>query len=439
MANLKKYTFNTKRVLPKFLQKSAEKLVSLNYDWSLVFLIIIISLFGFTILPSSLSRYGEGFQVQLFQQIFFGAWLGGFACLVLSIVHYKTVLKFTPIAVIANLVTLLFLSVFNLWAIINGMSAEAKMNMVDSFSRLPISPYYANAAIRWISLNVGSNSLFQFQPSEFAKLTMLGFFAYHFGSTIDRLKISAKELTFENFKLPLYIFIVFVGTIYIQPDLGTVILIFLILIAGFWSIQVSSKIILSTLLVAGVLAMAAIFFTGYRTSRVNTAWDFYNDPVAACTIRLEQNRQVCSTRNAIISGGIFGKGYGRGEIKNRVSEVNTDAIIAVVGEEFGFFGIFFLSFLYLMLFWRAIRISLTVSDTSGKFIATGVSVWIILQAFFNLMGIVGMIPLKGIPLPFVSQGGSSYLLNMTAIGILINISKDRKVAKKEHPNRSKIK
>jgi cell division protein FtsW len=127
---------------------------------------------------------------------------------------------------------------------------------------------------------------------------------------------------------------------------------------------------------------------------------------------------------ALGSGGFFGLGVGEGRQKYAyLPGVNTDSIFAVIGEEFGFFGTMVLTFLLLLVVYRGLKIAQDAKDQFGKLLATGITTWFGAQTLVNLGAMVGLIPLTGITLPFISYGGSSLVMLMSAFGVLLNVSR----------------
>jgi rod shape determining protein RodA len=176
----------------------------------------------------------------------------------------------------------------------------------------------------------------------------------------------------------------------------------------------------------GILALTAVvlifgaFQMGlvkdYQVDRLTSFFDPQNDP-----LRSGYNRQQAEI--AIGSGGLFGVGYGNGTQTNLdfVPEQHTDFIFTVVGEEFGFAGAFTLLLLFGVLIWRAFRIALLSKDPFGTYVAAGIGAYLAIQVFVNIGMTLGIMPITGIPLPFVSYGGSALLTNSAAVGLLLNI------------------
>jgi cell division protein FtsW len=291
------------------------------------------------------------------------------------------------------------------------LSAESvKSSFIASLSFLPIKPHIANGAIRWIDFIFLPN----FQPSEFTKIALLIYFSFVLW------KNETAKITWETLKKPLYALGLSSILILMQPDLGTVVLIFGIILSSLWVCKVPLKIIVYLALTVTIVGGCLAFFVSYRADRITAFVDSSTDQAA----------QIRGVQQAITSGGFWGKGYGNGEFKQqpgKLFEQSTDAIIAIIGEEFGFVGTVTFLFFYIWLVKRGLQIARQSPDNGGKALATGVVFWIATQAFINVFGMLGLIPLKGIPLPFVSQGGSSIVINLLAIGVLLNVSKQKVV------------
>ncbi len=140
------------------------------------------------------------------------------------------------------------------------------------------------------------------------------------------------------------------------------------------------------------------------------------------SITRDDQLQVLEIQEAMASGGLFGVGYSRSDLKDRIPESTTDGVIGVIGAEGGFFLVSLVILLYLIIFMRGMKIAAEAEDEGGKALAVGISVWIVLQSFWNIAGMVGLFPLKGLPLPFISEGGTAMVINLVTIGILLNIS-----------------
>ncbi|MBI5419268.1 MAG: rod shape-determining protein RodA [Deltaproteobacteria bacterium] len=266
-------------------------------------------------------------------------------------------------------------------------------------------------AQRWISLGA-----FNFQPSEFAKvavvLVLARYFAdrYHYGGIGLAETVPAIGLVGIPFLL-----------VALQPDLGTA-GIFLIILAGMIVIACVKRKILLVMGGAGALAVPALWLVmkDYQKQRVLTFLDPERDPLGA-------GYHVIQSKIAVGSGGFFGKGYLRGTQGSLrfLPEQHTDFAFAVFAEEWGFIGGLVLVALFLMLVYRCFYLGSQSQDRFASFACGGLAVYFLAHIVINLAMVCGLFPVVGIPLPFVSYGGSSMLTNMMALGIIANLARSR--------------
>ena len=395
-----------------------------NYDWYLISLIVMLVTIGLAFLASSLSPQAFIiYQSEWLKQFFFGGWIGGGLCLFIARTDYHYWFQKSRLLLWVTVGSLLFLFCFVAFSFVTHISLTTILKAVN-FS--PIKPYFANGALRWISISFLPN----FQPAELAKLSLL----IYLGSFVQKFSNQKESITWSNLKRPLWIIAGTFLLILVQPDLGSVIIASVILGSGLIVARVPFKIIGTLSVFMVITSLFFISLYSYRAQRVSTFLDFFNSSSAACTNdqASNQNFQVCQTRQAIISGGLYGKGYGNSSAKqdNLIPEITTDAILAVIGEETGFIGTLGLMIIYFLIFMRGMRAAKLAPDLGGRVLATGISVWIVAQAFINIAGITGLIPLKGTALPFISSGGTALVLNLIACGVLFNVSSQAKVTSK---------
>jgi len=263
----------------------------------------------------------------------------------------------------------------------------------------------AGGAKRWLKLWPST-----FQPSELVKLSMVIFLAKYMTSD------SYRTDSFKSFIKPIAIMAVFQAVFLKQPDFGAVISLGIITIAMLFFSGMKLRYLLSM----GVLALPVIIKLveePYRWKRVTSFLNPWDDPQGS-------GFQLIQSFIALGSGGI--KGVGLGESKQKLlflPETHTDFIFSLVGEELGLIGAVVIILLFGMLFVRGIAITNKAKDGFVYYLAFGLSIMIALQALINFSVVTGMIPTKGLPLPFISYGGSSLLVNMAAVGILLNLSK----------------
>ena len=262
-------------------------------------------------------------------------------------------------------------------------------------------------AERWIQLGP-----LRFQPVEFLKF---GFIIY-FAAWLSWAKNRVRDFKFGI--LPLGVMLGIIALIlFNQPDTKSFILIAvtgtcMLFISGV-SIKYIFLIGLGSLLVLGSL----VFFTPYLQERVKTFIDPSQDPQGS-------SYQIQQSLIAIGSGGILGRGYGQSIQKfSYLPEPQGDSIFAVIGEELGFVGSVAIILLYLVFLLRGLRIANNSPDLFSRLLVSGIVILIVAQSFMNIASITGVFPLTGVPLPFVSHGGTSLMIYLIAIGIVFQISK----------------
>ena len=262
-------------------------------------------------------------------------------------------------------------------------------------------------ARRWI--NIGGLT---FQPSEFAKLALV-FYATDIISKFQNYKMRIRDTVLVYF-LPI---LIVTGLVIIEPDLGTA-LVFLAAIVVIYFIAQAP--ILHFFLAIPAVALAAVislFTHPYRLERIKAYLDPAYDPQGA-------SYQINQIIIALSSGGLLGVGPGSARSKFEfIPEVQSDAIFAVITEEVGFLGAVLLILLFMFLVTRIIKIAKNAPDFEGMVLAGGIAGLLAMQIILNLSAIVALIPLTGIPLPFISYGGSSLFITLSAIGIVTNIKK----------------
>jgi rod shape determining protein RodA len=254
---------------------------------------------------------------------------------------------------------------------------------------------------------------FQFAPSEIAKLALIVMLATFLS------ELRSGDLTLQEVYRATAIAAVPGVLVFLQPDLGTsivlvTILVGVLVVAGARARYLGILALTAVVLIFGAFQMGLV--RDYQVNRLTSFLDPQNDP-----LRSGYNRKQAEI--AIGSGGLFGVGYLQGTHTNLdfVPEQHTDFIFTVVGEEFGFAGAFTLLVLFGVLIWRAFRIALLSKDPFGTYVAAGIGSYLAIQVFVNIGMTLGIMPITGIPLPFVSYGGSALLTNSAAVGLLLNI------------------
>ena len=261
-------------------------------------------------------------------------------------------------------------------------------------------------ASRWINL-VG----FTFQPSEILKLSLIIYLAAWFGGRDARLKNWIYGMA------PFFLVLTFIaGLLAYQPDIGTLLVVSVIALGVYFVAGVSLKQLGAVILVLLICLFTLIMLEPYRLDRIKAYFNQSGDTRGI-------SYQVNQSKIAIGSGGIFGVGYGRSTQKyGFLPEVVHDSIFAVIAEELGLIGSVFIIGLYLSLCFIMIQIAKGVSDKFGMLLVMGVNIWIMAQAFINIAAMAGAAPLTGIPLPFISYGGTAIISLLAGLGIVLNVA-----------------
>ena len=272
---------------------------------------------------------------------------------------------------------------------------------------IPRLGFKRGGGTRWIRI-----AGFSFQPVEFAKLALVIYIAQFLSRRSDRIG------DFKSGILPsLLVLSVFLALIYRQPDFGSVIIIGSVVFAMLFIGGARIYQMALMMLAAGLLIFIEIWREPYRLRRWIAFLEPLKDPDGA-------GYQIIQSFYALGSGGILGTGLGAGIQKlHYLPAPHTDFIFAVIGEELGFVGSLFITLLFMIIVWRGMHISLSVEDSFGSLLAFGLALLIGVQAIINIGVVTGTLPTKGLTLPFVSFGGSSMLVSLASVGILLNISR----------------
>jgi rod shape determining protein RodA len=265
----------------------------------------------------------------------------------------------------------------------------------------------AFGAQRWIDLG-----FFQFQPSEFMKLAVI--------VTLALLLSEARGQPGGTDVIKAIAIVAVPGLlIYLQPDLGTL-LVFIAILVAMLVVSGTRPRVLTAMVLLGVVSVAGVLQVGllkeYQVARLTGFLDPASDPTTT-------GYNLSQAKIAIGSGQVFGKGLFGGSQTNLdfVPQVHTDFIFTAVGEELGFIGALALLMLFAILLWRGLRIAMLSKDLFGTLLATGVVVMLAFHMFVNIGMTIGVSPITGIPLPFISYGGSSMVTTYLAVGVLLNV------------------
>jgi cell division protein FtsW len=254
------------------------------------------------------------------------------------------------------------------------------------------------------------------QPSEFAKIGCVLFTAL----ILERRMHRIDELSYSL--LPIGIVIGgMVGLILLQPDFGTAVSLLMIVGVMVFAAGLHYRYFVGTLLAIAPVIYVVLVSEPYRRRRLLAFWDPWADP-------LGDGFQIIQSLIAVGTGGVFGRGLMEGVQKLfYLPEPHTDFIFAVIGEELGLVGATATLVCFCLIAWRGTRIALRAPDSFGSFVALGLTAMIVVQAFVNMSVVLGLMPTKGIPLPLVSAGGSSLLISLLGMGMLLNISQHETV------------
>jgi len=367
---------------------------SQNIDYPLLITVVILMVLGILILASvaagpSQQKVGQ-VTYFLFHQILWGIAPG----ILLAYLFFKLPTSF-----------------FRKWAWFFILANLFLMFLVF----MPKIGMAAGGAARWIRLGPIS-----FQPSEFLKLTFILYLSAWLANRVEGKK-QKKELSENGERKDTFIpFLIVIGVVafllILQSDLSTLEIIITVAVLMYFSAKTPVWQTLFIFLVIIAAVFLLIKFEPYRMERVLVFLGAKEDPMGTGY----QMKQALIT---IGSGRIFGLGLGMSEYN--IPQPMTDSIFAVFSQELGFLGSSILVILLIIFLWRGFKIFKKGQDKFSQLLVVGISSWVCLQAFFNIGSMIGILPLMGIPLPFVSYGGSHILTELVGVGILLNISKNR--------------
>ncbi len=353
----------------------------------ITYILLIISLIFISLssLSEAQSSFGDKFFYLKKQSLWFVA--GTISLFIFSKIDLNLIKKLIYPAFFASIILLVLV-------LIPGISTETL------------------GARRWIIFGP-----INFQPSEVFKIISIFFFSLLFS---DEAKRNIKNLIIY-LGIPLVLII-------LEPNMSTTVLITAI-VASIYYLSGSDIKQLFTLTLFGFLVSIILIFTSpYRQARFQTLID----PSADVSGKSYHTNQIIIS---IASGGLFGKGIGNSSQKFQfLPELTTDSILAIIGEETGFLGISFIVFLYVFLIISIFKISKKSINMEDQLIVAGIGCWIAFQSLINISAIASLIPLTGVPLPFISYGGSSLLMLLSSIGIILNINRNNQSSSK--PNES---
>jgi len=267
-------------------------------------------------------------------------------------------------------------------------------------------------ASRWIRLPG-----FNLQPSEFTKLALIMYMAYSIDKKQDRIRLLS-----AGFLPYMVVLMILLGLLLKQPDMGAALTLAAVTITMLFAAGTRLIFILGSGMVAMPFVIYLVVHSAYRLKRIKAFMNPEQDPTGI-------GWQIIQSKYAFGAGGFFGQGLGEGKQKLfYLPEAHTDFILSVIGEELGFIGVIVIIGMFFILIQRAMRIAMAAQDTFGRFLALGIAVLFAIEAVVNMAVVTGLFPTKGLALPFLSYGGSSLLISLFAVGILLNISAGLKLA-----------
>lgn len=357
-----------------------------KYNKILILSVILISLFGLLMIYSSSSiwaeyKYNDPYKYLKSQSIF----------LIIGYILMFSISKF-PYQNYKKLGNIIFLicTIMLILVLIPGIGS------------------IRNGSRSWFG--IGSLGL---QPSEFTKLGLIIFTSKYLSNNTKELKNIRKGV------LPILgILLLIFGLIMLEPDFGTgIVIVMTIIVLLFISgVKINFFIKIGILGLLGVIIL--ILIAPYRLERIISFINPWTDPLGS-------GFQIIQSLYAIGPGGLLGLGFGNSIQKHfYLPEPQTDFIFAIISEEFGFLGILIVSTLFIAIIYSGLKISMRCQDNFGKFLAFGITFGLAFQTILNLMVVVGLLPVTGVTLPFLSYGGSSLLISLINIGILLNIDKN---------------
>ena len=358
-------------------KKSADRLFLLLFGILIVFGLVLLSSAS---APAGYAKFGDTYFF-IKKQLLYGVLPGILIFLVLAKINYQAWAKFGGLLYLLSIAMLVLVFIPGLGLVINGSRS-------------------------WVSLGPIS-----FQPAEFAKLAIIIMLA--------KMLSEKRDLSdWKNGLLPV-LSILAPGILLVaaQPDVGTLSILVVIIFSMLY-LAGTPKIYLTVLALLGIIAFAVLLWAApYRVKRLTTFLHPELDPQGI-------GYQINQAYLAVGSGGVFGLGLGHSRQKFQyLPEVQADSIFAVIAEEMGLLVTAALVFLISFIGLRGFKIAKGAPDEFGRLLAAGIMIWFIWQSFLNIGTIIGLLPLTGVPLPFISHGGTAMLIGLASIGIMANVSK----------------
>lgn len=362
--------------------------MSKKIDKILLLSTIIISIFGLLMIYSSSSiwseyKFNDPFYYVKHQGLFF--LFGIILMFIISKIDYNLYKKYSNHILITCLILLILVLIPGIGKIRNGSRS-------------------------WFGIGG-----FGIQPSEAAKLGLIIFTSKYLENSDRKIK-SFKSGVLPILGITLLIFFL----IMLQPDLGTGVILTISIISLLFIAGVDMKFFFISGIIGVIGVIILILIAPYRMDRITSFIDPWSDSLGT-------GFQIIQSLYAIGPSGLLGKGLGNSIQKHfYLPEPQTDFIFAIISEELGILGIIIVASLFILIIYRGFKIAINCNDKFGKYIAFGITFGLSFQTLLNLMVVVGLIPVTGVTLPFLSYGGSSLLITLCSIGILLNISRSQK-------------
>jgi len=347
-------------------------------DYLLVISVILLTIFGLIMITSASYiwaeyKFNNPYKYLINQGIFFI--LSIIMMYIVSKINYSILYKYSKLILLIVLILLILVIIPGVGSVRNGSRS-------------------------WFSIGG-----FGIQPSEFAKLSIIIFASRYLSDN-------------KNKRLfVLFLGLLLFGLIMLQPDFGTGMVLIMIVISMLFISGMKMSFFIKIGFI-GIIGLAIlIIIAPYRLKRILSFLDPWSDPLGS-------GFQIIQSLYAIGPSGLFGLGLGNSIQKHfYLPEPQTDFIFAIISEEFGFMGIVIVATLFLTIIISSINIALKTKDLFSKYLVFGITFWIAFQTILNLMVVVGLIPVTGVTLPFLSYGGSSLLILYIGIGIILNVSR----------------
>jgi len=355
-------------------------------EYSILIPTIIICLFGLFMIYSASNIWAEykfdnPFKYLINQSIFFV--VGLFLMYFISKIDYNLYFKKSKLLIIIAFIFLILVAIPGIGTVRNGSRS-------------------------WFGIGQ-----FGIQPSEAAKLCMIIFISRYMYTNESNMKSIKKGII----PVLIVLFLMF-GLIMLQPDFGTGFVLVMTIMGLLFIGGASSKFFIGIGVVGAVAITILIIIAPYRLARILSFLNPWSDPLGS-------GFQIIQSLYAIGPGGLFGLGIGNSIQKHfYLPEPQTDFIFSIISEELGFLGVIIVVGLFLMIILNSLKVAIKCEDLFGKYLCFGITFGISFQCLLNLAVVIGLVPVTGVTLPFLSYGGSSLLISMVSVGIILNISRN---------------